>query len=249
MEFSWTTFLLEIINFLVLVWILKRFLYKPVLNVIARRRAGIEERLAEARHLNDEANALKVEYESRLEAWDKERRQARSALAQELDQERARQVQALRDTLREEREKAEVAESRRHTEAMRDIEYLAMQQAAEFATRLLRESSGPDLEAKLLDKLLADMSSLSSEQIASLRTQWGEPPESIVIASAYALAENQRRTVEQSLAKLIGHSVPARYVQDSELIAGLRITIGAWVLHANVQDELKGFTEFTHAAR
>ena len=39
MELDWTTFILEIINFLVLVWILHRFLYQPVMNVIAQRRA------------------------------------------------------------------------------------------------------------------------------------------------------------------------------------------------------------------
>jgi len=48
LELSWSTFLLEIINFLVLVWILKHFLYKPVLDVIARRRSGIEKTLADA---------------------------------------------------------------------------------------------------------------------------------------------------------------------------------------------------------
>ena len=42
MEVDWTTFALEIINFLILVWILKRFFYHPVLDIIARRRICIE---------------------------------------------------------------------------------------------------------------------------------------------------------------------------------------------------------------
>ena len=75
MELNWSTFLLEIINFLVLVWILKHFLYKPILDVIARRRAGIEDRLAKAQQLHDEANTLKTEYENRLVDWEHERQQ------------------------------------------------------------------------------------------------------------------------------------------------------------------------------
>ena len=51
MELSWSTFILEAINFLVLVWILKRFLYKPVLDVIERRKAGIEKIQADAKAL------------------------------------------------------------------------------------------------------------------------------------------------------------------------------------------------------
>lgn len=41
MDFDWTTFILEIINFLILIWILKHFLYRPVLKVISERRSGI----------------------------------------------------------------------------------------------------------------------------------------------------------------------------------------------------------------
>jgi F-type H+-transporting ATPase subunit b len=45
MELDWTTFALEIINFLALIWILKRFLYRPVLATLGQRRAGIEANL------------------------------------------------------------------------------------------------------------------------------------------------------------------------------------------------------------
>jgi len=69
LELNWSTFALEIFNFLVLVWILKRFLYKPVLNVITRRRETIENQLAEARQLHADADALKERYEHRLSDW------------------------------------------------------------------------------------------------------------------------------------------------------------------------------------
>ena len=249
MELNWSTFLLEIINFLVLVWILKRFLYKPVLNVIARRRAGIEDQLAEARRLHDEADSLKAEYENRLDDWDHERQQARDVLAQELDEERARQMETLQTTLAQERQKAQVAESRQRAEAAREIEHQALQQSAQFATRLLSQAAGPELEACLFDLLVDNLSSLSSDQIAALKTHWGEPPESIMVASAYPLAEGQRQRLEEALTEVTGLAVPVHYKQNPDLLAGLRITIGAWVLHADVHDELRVFTEFAHVAR
>ena len=49
MQIDWTTLVLEIINFLVLVWILKRFLYRPVMEAIAARQQRVEGKLAEAR--------------------------------------------------------------------------------------------------------------------------------------------------------------------------------------------------------
>ncbi len=249
MELNWSTFLLEIINFLVLVWILKHFLYKPVLDVIARRRAGIEARLDEARHRQEQAEALKAEYENRLADWEHERQQARQALAQQLEEERARQLQNLQVTLAEEQEKARVAESHRRAEAIREIEHRALQQSARFAARLLAQASGPELQARLFDLLVDNLSSLSSEQVAALRSRWGEAPQTIVVSSAYPLAKQQRQRLQKALTEVTGLELPVQYQQDPELLAGLRITIGAWVLHTNVRDELKGFAEFAHVAR
>ena len=95
MELNWSTFILEIINFLVLIWILKRFIYKPVLNVIAQRRTTIENQSAEALRLHEEATDLKNQYQNRLSDWEQEKQQARDAVNQELEIEKARQLQAL----------------------------------------------------------------------------------------------------------------------------------------------------------
>jgi F-type H+-transporting ATPase subunit b len=249
LELSWSTFVLEMINFLVLVWILKRFLYKPVLNVIARRRAGIENQLAEASRLHEDADTLKAEYENRLAAWDQERQQLRDTLAQELDTERAQQMEALQTALAQEREKAHVAESRRRAEAEREIERHALQQGAQFATRLLAEAAGPELEARLAELLQGGLSTLSEDRTTALRTQWGEPPETIRVTSAFPLPADRRQQIEKALSGVTGLGVPVVYEQDPKLVAGLRITIGAWVLQANLQDELKGFVEFAHATR
>lgn len=60
MELNWTTFTLEIINFLALLWILKRFLYQPVRATLAQRRAGVERTLMQASAAQAEALALRM---------------------------------------------------------------------------------------------------------------------------------------------------------------------------------------------
>ncbi len=49
-----------------------------------------------------------------------------------------------------------------------------------------------------------------------------------------------------TLSEATGLSAPVFYEQDAKLLAGLNITIGAWVLQLNVRDELQGFMEFAH---
>ena len=249
MELNWSTFLLEIINFLVLVWILKRFLYQPVLDVIARRRKAIEAQLADAHQLQEAAESLEAQYKDRLTDWEHERRQAKDTLAQQLDEERARQLSALQATLDQEREKSRVAEKRQLAEQQRAIEHQALQLGAAFSSRLLEQTSGPQLEGRLLTLLLEELNGLSEQQTAGLRQQWGEPPQSIVVSSAFTLSAEQRQRLEVALREISGLSVPVRFIRDETLLAGLHVVIGAWVLAANVRDELKGFAEFTRAPR
>ncbi|MEA3244390.1 MAG: F0F1 ATP synthase subunit delta [Pseudomonadota bacterium] len=249
MELNWSTFVLEIINFLVLVWILKHFFYRPVLDVIVRRRSGIKKSLADAKALHDDAETLQAQYRDRLADWEQERQQARQQLAQEIEAERTQGLTALQLELEQESEKARVAEARRQADARHKIEETALIQASRFASRLLGQAATPELQAKLLELIVDQLPKLPAERITALRNSWGQAPEAIVVASAYPLSEHQRQTLQQVIEETTGSDLPLRFEQDTELLAGVRITIGAWVLGANLQDELKGFAEFAHATQ
>jgi F-type H+-transporting ATPase subunit b len=245
-ELSWSTFVLEIINFLVLLWILKHFLYKPVLGVIARRRAGIEKTLTDAEVLHADAEKLQKQYQGRLADWNQERQQARAALSQELETERARKMAELQITLEEKKKMASMAEARRQADAMRKFEETALKQGARFATRLLEQASGPETEARLVELVLTELSKLPDEHIAALRNSNGKTPAAVVVVSAFPLPGDQRQRLEQALSTLISPDISLRFEQDSDLLAGIRITIGAWVLGVNLRDELKGFIALAH---
>ena len=248
MELNWSTFVLEIINFLILVWILKRFLYKPVLDVIARRREGIEQTLTEAKTLHANAKALQDQYEHRLQDWEQEKQQARDSLQTDIEMERTRLMEELRKSLDQAQEKARVSEQRRLQLSINKAEETALTQGAQFATRLLTSAVGPELEDRLLTLLKDDLGRLSPERLTQLRASLGEPPGEIRISSAYPLSSTQRQTLEQALNDLTQLSLPFHYEQDGALLAGLHISIGAWVLGINVRDELKGFADLAHGS-
>ncbi len=246
MELSWSTFILEIINFLVLVWILQRFLYKPVLEVIARRKAGIEQTLAESARIREDATALKAQYEARLADWDTERRAAREALARELEAQRAGKLVEMQADIAEEREKSRVSEARRQADIEHKLEETALDQAARFAKSLLQQASGPELEARLVEMVITELSQLPEERITALRKSYGTSPESIMVTSAYPLSDDRRQRLAQALQQATGSDAPMQMEQDADLLAGLRITRGPWVIGANLRDELEGFVTLTH---
>lgn len=245
MELNWSTFVLEIINFLVLVWLLKHFLYKPVRDVIARRQAGIEKTLTEADAKYAEAKQLQQQYESRLADWEQERRKKREALQRELDVESRQQHEAIKQRMQQEQEKAEVASAKRLLDQQRKMEETAMQQAARFAAKLLKEVSGPDTEARLIDKLIADLTGLPAEQKNRLSHQSVTAADTLEVCSAYPIADTQKRQLQQALVSLTGEDKQVHFNEDKALIAGIRIRIGSWLMHANIDHELSLFAELS----
>jgi F-type H+-transporting ATPase subunit b len=248
MEMSLSTFILEVINFLVLVWILKRFLYRPVLDIVAQRRARIDETVADAKRKEAEAQSLKERYEKRLVRWEAERNEARDKLAHELDEERAGRLAELRQSLDREAEKGRAAEERRLADLGNKLEQRGLELGARFASRLLAASATEALQGKLLDCFLADFDATPRDRIASLLGNADLPPDSVEISSAFKLSRSQQQALEDRATSLCGADVPVSFTEDPSLVAGLRMTIGGCVLGLNLKDELDGFAGLANVA-
>lgn len=246
MELNWSTFVLEIINFLVLVWILKKFLYRPVLAALKQRQEKIEQKLDEAARLKAEGTDLEQQYRSRMEDWDREKQQAQDALNREVQAERVKRLAKLEQELASEREKVAVIEQRHQAEAQQQYQQYAHQQGARFASSLLGMATGPELELRLFDLLLQTFDQLSQEQMAKLRNNCRSAENRISVVSAFPLNDKRKKQLQDKLSQLCEQSIEIEYQENPALIAGLRVILGAWVLHLNIQDELKGFADLSH---
>jgi F-type H+-transporting ATPase subunit b len=245
-ELNWSTVVLEIVNFLILVWILKHFLYRPVLRVIEQRRAGIEATLSEAQQREETAEKLRAQFENRLAGWQQDKAAAHEELQREIQQQRSRALAELQRTLDAEREKAEVIERRRARELEEGRERAALELGARFASRLLEGLSGPQLEARIVELFSDDLARIDGAQQQALRRAVAGDADAVTVQSAFALDAAQRQRLSKALAKLLGREPTLAFVEQPELIAGLRLSLGDWSLGANLRDELRGFVEQAH---
>jgi F-type H+-transporting ATPase subunit b len=245
-ELDWTTFLLEALNFLILVWILKRFLYQPILDVIAQRRARIEGTLADAKKIQDEALELKTQNEQQLKEWDIKQEAAQMKLTEEIGVKRDHMMSDLAADIEREREKNAALEEVHHQEWMRSTETKALMQASQFSASLLSRLASTELEAKLFDILLEDLQKLTPEETASLIEVADRSEMRMHVASAFPLPSDQRTQLVETLTKLVGKILPTEFSEDSSLISGIEVSVGPWVLHANLRDELAFFHGNNH---
>jgi len=241
MEFDWITSLLEALNFLVLVWLLKHFFYRPVLAVIEARRAETAQTLAAAETVRGEAEGLKSDYQARLAEVDKDRAAAKAALDEEIAGERARRLVALEAKISEERGRHEVVEAQQRGELELAMERHALASAARFATRLLERLASPELEAKLADLALSELAAQPPDKREALRTALQAPEVNIKVVSAYPLDQARRAAFTLAISQLAGRTLAPEFSEDATLKSGVSIMAGSWVLMANLRDELGFF--------
>lgn len=73
MSIDWITVLAQITNFLVLIWLLKQFLYRPILDGIDAREAEIASRVSAAESADSKAKAAEAEYRAKLVTFESEK--------------------------------------------------------------------------------------------------------------------------------------------------------------------------------
>ncbi|WP_022948561.1 F0F1 ATP synthase subunit delta [Methylohalobius crimeensis] len=241
MELNWSTFVLEIVNFLVLVWLIHRFLYRPVRQTVDRRRKAIEERLAEADRLHQEAEEMQARYENRLAEWEQEKQKHYESLGRELTSERQRRLEALEKEIAAEHAKARKLWEQEKREQHHHLERAALNLGASFTAKLLERLADRHLQDRLLELLKEDLESWSGDRIESLRRGWRNNPVPVTVTSAFPLEETRRRTIHTLLKQLLDEAPEATFAVDTDLLAGVHVDLGAYILRANLRDELKFF--------
>lgn len=241
MELDLTTFLMEVANFMILVWIMNRLLYKPVQAIIAKRQAAMEHIRSEAERMRTEAIELGQAYQGRLASWDAEKEELRRQLQTEFVIERQRFTADLDLELAGMREKARVTEERRVEEMVRISEEQAIANAGRFAARLLTRVATPELGNQLMEMLLEDLAGLPGEQQRSIIEALGREEAAVLVVSAHPLAETVSEAFEARFREVFPTSKQFSFSVNEALLGGIRVIVGPWNLSANLNDELAFF--------
>lgn len=247
MQLDWTTFAFEIVNFVILVWILKRFLYRPVLEVIDRRQKAVHDTVAEAQRTRSDAEQMREEYEQRLEDWAQKEDEERLRLNTTLQHERERRMHLLDEDIQKESKRRALLADRKQSaiDDARELEALSL--GAEFAARLLRPLAGPEIERGLIERFVQNLGEITEVDAQRLRTHEVDASEPVIIASAHPLDDAQRERITAALsARALPDHQDWRFVVEPKLGAGLEVSCGTWVLHANLEHELALFAQVAH---
>lgn len=234
MSIDWITVIAQIANFLVLVWLLKRFLYRPILDGIDAREAEIARRMAEAGQAQKQAQAAEAAY----------RKQQKQLLSdQEAVVEQAlRASESQRDDLLAEaraRLEREQKDWRKHMERERQRFTAQLQQAGsetllELTRKALRELADETLEEAIVRHVSKRLQAIAGE----LSKAAGDSTEAVA-TTRDALPAAARAQVEADIANLLPGTT-LRFANDPQQAPGLVLRIGgaqvAWTVDSYTEE-------------
>jgi len=240
--FNWWTFAFEIINFIVVVYILYRLLFRPVRDVIIKRREEIEQSKTEIAEGKEEAERLKAEFEERL----RELHELKESALEEARAEALKERERILDETKEEIERAREKLKRQIEEERKRLYEEIMEKGVDIATelsgRIISSVMDRELNEALVRKVIERISSLTEEEKAELLDARGEVCR-IHISSPYPLSENQMERIEASVADLLNCRIESTFSEAPELIGGLLIRINGKDFDGTIKGNIVRITE------
>ncbi len=236
MNFSWWTFALQATNFLILVWLLQRFLFKPVKAIVARRKEEISRALTEVSAEKESAERVRHELEA-------QRSQIRAERQKTIDEGRA-QLSAERQKI--------IEETRNETEKIRDQALKRLEGervaasdallertitlATNLAERLLREAAVPSIEQPFLGRLIDYLDRMPAEERAKLCPKANAS--ALLVTTAHPLGIQEQLQWREQLENRFDTDLSITFTADAALIAGTVITFPHAILRFNWRDSL-----------
>lgn len=228
MLIDWFTVGAQVINFLVLVVVLKLVLFDRVVAAMDRREAAIAERINEAEAREVEARTEADRYRAQQEELAAERRhrieQAEADAAarrSELLDEAHAHVGALRDGWEE-------ALARDRTHLLEEVRRRTGEQVCIVARRALADLADADLEAQLVRVAIRRMTD-DAEQLQPLVAEHRDSHEPVVVSSRFSLPEDLATELTKALMSSLGCTEDeVLWEREPELVCGLQVRSGAW---------------------
>lgn len=243
MLIDWFTVVAQVVNFLILVWLLKRFLYKPILDAIDAREKRIAKELATADAKMAEAQKERDEFQRKNEELDQQRNALMTKATEEAQTERLRLLDEARkaaDTLSAKRQEALVNEAHNLNQALskrtrQEVFAITRKALADLATTSLEERM-----AEVFTRRLREMDEPARNSLGEVFKSASAPA---LVRSAFDLPEAQRSAIQSAFNETFSAEIPLRFETAPDLVSGIELTTNGQKVAWSIADYLASLSK------
>ncbi len=224
MLIDWFTVCAQAVNFLILIWLLKRFLYRPILGAMDAREQKIAAQLRDAATQKTEAERERESLRVARADFETQREELLKKVAEEAETMRKR----LSDEIRQEIETARTKwreTLRLEQDALRaELTSRAQEEIFAIARQTLRDLAGKELEQQIATVFVRQLNALNGDEKDQLLTILKTSHRPAVIRSAFDLGQSERAEIENAITGALVPDLPVRFETASDLVGGIELS-------------------------
>ena len=240
MLIDWFTVGAQALNFAILVWLMKRFLYKPVIEAIAQREKRIASQLADAATKKAEAHKEQEEFQQKNKTFDAQRVELLRKATDDANAERTRLLDATRKTA--EAESAKRALSLEADARHLDLAIIRRTQKEVFAItrKVLTDLAQTSLEERACAVFVGRLKGLDGapKQDMAKALKASTAAEPALVHSAFELPPAQRAAIQSALDEILSAKIVLRFETAPELISGIALSANGQKLEWSISEYL-----------
>jgi F-type H+-transporting ATPase subunit b len=224
MLIDWFTVGAQTLNFLVLVWLMKRFLYKPILDAIDAREQRIAAELADADAKRDEAQMERDKFQHKNEEFDQQRAALLSQANDEVTSERQRLLDEARAAANDLRDKGREALRREQQSLAAEITRRTREEVFAIARKTLTDLAAASLEERMSDVFTCRVRELDGEAKDGFANALRSSSMPAVVRSTFELPAEQRAAIQLAINETFAADIELSFQAAPTVISGIELS-------------------------
>ena len=248
MSIDWFTFGAQIVNFLVLVWLLAHFLYKPIVNSMHKRDEKIAATVEQAQAAQQESEQVTQLYQQKTAELAHAKEQLLAQAGQEIQQWKEDHLLKARQAVDTARDEWYRGLMRERQSFIREARVRVAKYVHDMSRRVLSEIADEKLQSRVIDVFLARFDQISQAQKQAIAASIANTHHRVFVESAFPLNEAERERISAFVQKYVGSDVAIDFREDPDLICGIERRAAGHKVAWSVREPLEEMEqEFNHS--
>lgn len=239
MEIDWFTVVAQVVNFLILVWLLTRFLYKPVLTAVDEREQKIASQLEDAANQKSEALKEKELFVRKNEEFDRQHAAQLEEAKKRVETKKKRLYEEARQETNELRIKLEESIKQQEIELQETIKRKTKEEVFAIAGKALADLANAELEQQVIRVFIEKLRNLNEVDEKKFKKALLASDEAIRIKSVFEIPENVKQRLEKSVQEVGEKDVEFQYTLEPELVSGIVLETADYQLTWGIESYLE----------
>ncbi|MFW6363003.1 MAG: F0F1 ATP synthase subunit delta [Spirochaeta sp.] len=248
MEINWFILITQIVNFLILVLLLRHFLFKKILSMMDERREDLEQKFSEADEQKAEAERKETEFNRKNEELQNKREELFQSVRDEADEKKQQLLEQARSQVEDEKRQWFDSLREQKKEFLKDLRVKTGRRTYEILAKILRDLADAEIESQIAAVFVRRVRNPGEDEREALQALAKDTPQEVVVYSSFELPPELQDEITAALQQAAEVDFRVEFERREQVIGGIEVSADGRKIAWSIADYLNSLQEDVEAA-